>query len=150
MNPFAAIGQDWVSVMNAADRLRVVLAFGFIFGAVSHVGWVIVHGDVWYHGPGPDWAPWFWYVLCLVDFGVCWTMLASVRPGVVLGAVTMAVTLVVNWTQFPTFAFQFNYVLIGLTAFGAMMFTAAPWLWTQSRWRLGRPSSAPRSASDES
>jgi hypothetical protein len=35
----------------------------------------------------------------------------------------------VNWTQFPTFQFVFNYVLIGLTVFGVIVFAAAPWLW---------------------
>jgi hypothetical protein len=140
MNPFAPIGRDW-SGMNAADRTRVVLAFGFVFGAVSHIGWVIMHGDLWYHGPGPAWAPWFWYGLCVVDLGVCWLMLKTVRAGVIVGVLTMVVSLAVNWTQFPTFEFQFNYVLIGLTLFGIIMFAAAPWLWARSAWRLSRPSS---------
>lgn len=135
MNVFRALRRDWRPAMNAADRVRVCLAFGFIFGAAVHVGWVIVHGDVWYHGAAPAWAPWFWYGLCLGDFGVCWLMLSTIRPGVVAGVLTMALSLWVNWTRFPTFEFQFNYVLIGLTAFGLAMFAAAPWIWLASRWR---------------
>lgn len=141
MNPFAAIGRDWGDAMNAADRTRVCLAFGFIFGAVSHVGWVFAHGDAWYHGPGPEWAPWFWYGLCLIDFGVCWLMLATIRAGLIAGILTMIVSLWVNWTQFPTFQFQFNYVLLGLTAFGVIIFVAGPWLWLASTWRVTRRSS---------
>jgi hypothetical protein len=48
----------------------------------------------------------------------------------------MTVTLIVNWTQFPTFEFGFNYVLVGLTVFGVIVFAAAPWLWAKSRWSL--------------
>ena len=79
MNWWGQMVRAWGPEMNAADRTRVVLAWGFIFGAVSHVGWVIVHGDFWYHGPGPEWAPWFWYGICLVDFVVCWLLLAHPR-----------------------------------------------------------------------
>ncbi len=122
--------------MTGADRLRVVLAWGFVFGALSHIGWVIVHGDIWYRGPAPEWAPFFWYGLCLVDPVVCWLLLKRPRLGVIAGVVVMAVSLLVNWTQFPTFEFQFNYVLIGLTVFGVIMFATAPWLWRVSRWRL--------------
>jgi hypothetical protein len=48
--------------------------------------------------------------------------------------------LLVNWTQFPTFEYAFNWVLIGLTLFGVIVFASAPWLWRQSRWRLSRTS----------
>jgi hypothetical protein len=126
--------------MTTADRTRVLLAWGFIFGAVSHVGWVIYHGDVWYHGPGPSWAPWFWYGICLVDFGVYWLLLTRPRAGIVASVLTMILTLWVNWTQFPTFEFHFNFVLIGLTVFGAVVFATAPWLWKASRWKLSQTS----------
>lgn len=142
MNVFAEIVRAWATQMNAADRLRVVLAWGFVFGAASHVGWVIYHGDVWYRGPAPEWAPWFWYSLCLVDLVVFWLLLAAPRAGIVLSLATMAATLSVNWTRFPTFEFQFNWILIGLTLFGVIVFATAPWLWTASRWRLSSPSSA--------
>lgn len=126
--------------MSAADRLRVALAWGFVFGAVSHIGWVIYHGDFWYHGPGPSWAPWFWYGICVVDLVVFWLLLARPRLGLIGGVATMITTLIVNWTQFPTFEFGFNYVLIGLTVFGAIVFAMTPWLWARSRWSLGRVS----------
>jgi hypothetical protein len=138
MSWLAQMSSAWKSEMNAADRLRVVLAWGFVFGAVSHVGWVIYHGDVWYFGPAPGWAPWFWYGICLIDLAVFWLLLAQPRLGLVCAVTTMAVTLIVNWTQFPTFEFGFNYVLIGLTVFGAIVFAATPWLWVKSRWLLGR------------
>lgn len=124
--------------MSAADRLRVLLAWGFVFGAVSHVGWVIYHGDFWYHGPGPSWAPWFWYCVCVIDLVVFWLLLVRPRTGLACGLMTMIVTLIVNWTQFPTFEFGFNYVLIGLTLFGVIVFVTTPWLWSKSRWVLGR------------
>jgi hypothetical protein len=140
MKLFAEFGPAW-SRMNAADRLRVVLAWGFIFGAVSHVGWTIYHGDLWYYGPAPSWAPWFWYGVCLVDFAVYWLLLNRPRAGIALSVATMIVTLWVNWTQFPTFEFHFNYVLIGLTVFGVIVFATAPWLWTASKWRISPRSS---------
>ena len=67
-------------------------------------------------------------------------MLVMVRAGVIAGVLTMIVSLWVNWTQFPTFQFHFNYVLIGLTVFGVIMFAAAPWLWLASTWRINRQS----------
>ncbi len=130
--------------MSAADRTRVVLALGFPLGAVLHIGWLIWHGDPFYHGPAPEWAVWFWYGLCVTDCIVCWLLLTRPRAGVVAAALTMATTLVVNWTQFPTFEVQFNYVLIGLSVFGAAVALTAGWLWRASRWRLEpaeRPSS---------
>ena len=57
MSLLREINANWRGGMNAADRFRVVLAWGFVFGAVSHIGWVIVHGDLWYYGPAPSWAP---------------------------------------------------------------------------------------------
>ncbi len=135
------LGRAWAAEMNAADKLRVVLAWGFVFGAVSHIGWVIVHGDVWYYGPAPSWAPWFWYAVCVVDLVVFWLLLTRPRAGLALAFATMVTTLIVNWTQFPTFEFHFNYVLIGLTVFGAIVFATAPWLWTASKWRLSPTSS---------
>jgi len=123
--------------MNAADRTRVALAFGFVFGAVSHVAWVMVHGDVWYRGPAPEWAPFFWYGLCLVDLVVCWLLLTRPKAGLALGLATMTVSVGVNWTQFPTFEFmQFNYVLVGLTLFGVIYACVMPWLWCASHWTL--------------
>jgi hypothetical protein len=47
----------------------------------------------------------------------------------VAAVATMAVSLSVNWLCFPTFEFRFNWVLIGLTAFGLVLFATAPWLW---------------------
>ena len=123
--------------MNAADRLRVILAWGFVFGAASHIAWVIYHGDVWYHGPAPGWAPGFWYSICVVDLVVFWVLLTRPRTGLMLALATMTITLAVNWTRFPTFEFGFNYVLIGLTAFGLLVFATVAWLWRDSRWRLG-------------
>jgi hypothetical protein len=136
MNPFSQIGRDWGAVMNAADRTRVVLAGGFIFGALSHFWWVWIHGDLWYYGPAPSWAPFFWYGICAVDFVVAWLLLARPRAGIALSFATMVTTLIVNWTQFPTFQFVFNYVLIGLTIFGVIVFVTTPWLWRASRWKL--------------
>lgn len=121
--------------MSAADRTRLWLAWGFVFGAVSHVGWTVAHGDLWYYGPAPSWAPWFWYGVCLVDLVVFWLLLKRPRAGILLAVATMITTLIVNWTQFPTFEFVFNYVLIGLTAFGLIVFATAPWLWRRSGWR---------------
>lgn len=126
----------WGAEMNAADRVRVLLAWGFVFGAVSHFGWLWVNGSLWYHGPAPEWAVWFWFGVCAVDFVVFWLMLAHPRAGVALGVCTMITTLIVNWTQFPTFEYTFNWVLLGLTAFGVAMLALAPWLWRASRWRL--------------
>jgi hypothetical protein len=136
MKWFAELGRAWGAEMNAADRLRIVLAWGFVFGAISHIGWVIVHGDVWYYGPAPSWAPWFWYGVCLVDLAVFWLLLTRPRLGIIGALATMVTTLVVNWTQFPTFEFGFNYVLIGLTVFGVIVFATAVWLWSASKWKL--------------
>ncbi len=125
--------------MRAADRTRVLLAFGFPLGAILHFAWLIRHGDPFYHGPAPEWAVWFWYALCAVDLVVCWLMLTRPRAGVVAAALTMLTTLVVNWTQFPTFEFAFNYVLIGRTVFGVVVALTAGWLWRSSRWALSAP-----------
>lgn len=130
----------WSAEMNAADRARVLLAWGFVFGAVSHFGWLWVNGSLWYRGPAPEWAVWFWFSICAVDFVVFWLMLAHPKAGVTLGVCTMMTTLIVNWTQFPTFEYTFNWVLLGLTAFGIVVFALAPWLWRESRWRLSRTS----------
>ncbi len=130
----------WRSGMNAADRVRVVLAWGFVFGAVSHFAWLWLNGSLFYHGPAPAWAVWFWFGVCAVDFVVFWLMLTRPRAGVAMGVATMIVTLSVNWTQFPTFEYTFNWVLIGLTLFGVIVLASAPWLWRASRWRLSRTS----------
>ena len=144
MKWWGELGRAWGAEMNAADRTRVVLAWGFVFGAISHIGWVIYHGDFWYHGPGPSWAPWFWYGICLVDLVVFWLLLTRPRAGLVLSLLTMITTLIVNWTQFPTFEFGFNYVLIGLTVFGVIVLATLAWLWRASKWKL--TASAGRSA----
>jgi hypothetical protein len=136
------MARAWGTDMNTADRTRVVLAWGFVFGAVSHFGWLWVNGSLFYYGPAPPWAVWFWFGVCAVDFVVFWLMLAHPRAGIALASVTMIVTLVVNWTQFPTFEYYFNWVLLGLTAFGVIVWVTAPWLWRASRWRLSQPSSA--------
>lgn len=140
MTPFRQIGRDWRPAMNAADRTRVVLAGGFVFGALSHFWWIWIHGDFWYYGPAPSWGPFFWYGICAVDFVVAWLLLARPQAGIAASVVTMVTTLVVNWTQFPTFQFIFNWVLIGLTMFGVIVFVTAPWLWRASRWKLSRTS----------
>ena len=114
--------------MSAADRLRLLYAACFPLGALLHFWWVWKHG-LFYHGPAPAWAVWFWYGLCAVDFLVCALLLTRPRLGLAAGVGTMAVSLAVNWFCFPTFEFQFNWVLIGLTAFGLLLFATAPWLW---------------------
>jgi len=136
MKWLAELGRAWGAEMNVADRTRIVLAWGFVFGAVSHFGWVIYHGDFWYHGPGPRWAPWFWYSVCAIDLLVFWLLLTRPRVGLACGLLTMILTLTVNWTQFPTFEFGFNYVLIGLTVFGVIVLATMAWLWRDSKWRL--------------
>ena len=80
----------------------------------------------------------FWFAACAVDLVVFWLMLVHPRAGVALGVGTMATTLVVNWTQFPTFAYGFNWVLIGRTVSGVIVFMTAPWLWRASQWRLSQ------------
>ncbi len=117
--------------MSAADRTRVALACGFPLGAFGHLWWVWKHG-LFYYGPAPSWAPWFWYGLCAVDFVVPGLMLLKPRTGLIAGVATMAFTLLVNWTQFPTFQYQFNWVLLTLTAFGIVFAALTPWLWTAS------------------
>jgi hypothetical protein len=67
-------------------------------------------------------------------------LLTRPRAGIVAAVLTMILTLWVNWTQFPTFEFHFNFVLIGLTMFGVMVFATAPWLWTAARWKLSQTS----------
>lgn len=119
----------------APDRARVAriwFGWGFVFGAVSHIGWLLVNGSWNYVGPAPEWATWFWYGICLDDLVVFWLLINRPRAGIILGVVTMIVTLSVNWLCFPTFEHTFNYVLLGLTAFGVAMFAAAPWLWRNS------------------
>lgn len=141
----ARIRRDWSAEMTAADRVRVVLAFGFPLGAVLHLLWVAWHGDLLYHGPAPEWAPAFWYGLCVVDPLVCWLMLTRPRLGLAAAIATMATTLAVNWTQFPTFELKFNYVLIGLTLFGGVVLALAGWLWRGARWRLVAHNATPTS-----
>jgi len=132
------INEAWRTDMNNADHFRIWLAWGFVFGAASHIGWVAAHGDVWYYGPAPSWAPWFWYGICLIDIIVFWMLLTRPRVGLSMSVMTMVASLAVNWTQFPTFQFVFNYVLIGLTLFGVVVFATTPWLWRASRWKLSR------------
>lgn len=76
----------------------------------------------------PAWAASFRFAACAVDLVVVWLMLAHPRAGVALGVGTMATTLVVNWTQFPTFAYGSNWVLIGRTVSGVIVFMKAPCL----------------------
>jgi hypothetical protein len=136
MKAWTYLRAAWGNEMNAADRVRTIFAFAFPFGALGHFGWVAVHG-IFYYGPAPAWAVWFWYSLCALDLVVCWLMLTRIRAGVLLGAAVMAFSLWVNWTFFPTFEFGINLVLLGLTAFGLALFALAPWLIKQSRWRWG-------------
>ena len=140
MRWLAQMAGAWATQMNAADRVRVGLAWGFVFGCVSHFGWLWANGSLLYHGPAPAWAVWFWFAVCAVDLVLFWLMLVHPRAGVALGVATMTTTLVVNWTQFPTFAYGFNWVLIGLTVFGVFVFATAPWLWRASQWRLSQTS----------
>jgi hypothetical protein len=109
-------------------HIRRVLAGCFPFGALSHIGWLIKHHDPFYYGPAPAWAIWFWYILSGLDFGVWWLMLTRPRAGILAGMALMAVSLMVNWTQFPTFEYGPNPVLWGLTLFGLIMWTVGPWL----------------------
>lgn len=108
--------------------VRRMMAFSFPLGALGHFWWVGRHGLL-YHGPAPAWAVLFWYGLWAVDILVCFLLLIRPRVGLVLALVTIAVSLAVNWTCFPTFEFGFNWVLMGLTAFGLGVFAVTPWLW---------------------
>ena len=71
----------------------------------------------------------FGTVYAPTDFVVCWLLLTRPRPGLALAIAVMAVSVIVNWTCFPTFERGFNGVLVGLTAFGLLVFCTAPWLW---------------------
>ncbi|HEY3814901.1 MAG TPA: hypothetical protein VGL66_16910 [Caulobacteraceae bacterium] len=110
----------------------MIVAAGFPMGAFGHFWWISKHGLL-YHGPAPGWAVWFWYSLCAVDFVVCALLLKLPRVGLIAALATMAYTLTINWTCFPTFAFGFNYVLIALTVFGVAVAAVTPWLWRASR-----------------
>jgi hypothetical protein len=123
--------------MTLADRVRVAMAFGFPVGAILHFVWLFQNGSMMFHGPAPEWATWFWFIVCGVDVVVCAALLMRPRLGLRLAFATMAVVMYVNWTQFPTFEYGFNYVLVGLTVFALFVFATAPWLWTVSKWRLG-------------
>ncbi|HWE47179.1 MAG TPA: hypothetical protein VG407_14240 [Caulobacteraceae bacterium] len=125
--------------MTPADRVRRVIAACFPAGALGHFWWVGKHG-LMYFGPAPSWAVWFWYFLCAVDFAVCALLLLRPRIGLIAGLATMAFTLWVNWTCFPTFELGFNYVLMILTAFGVAFAAVTPWLWqaTPRRRCVGR------------
>ena len=112
--------------------VRRILAYSFPLGAFAHFWWVGKHGLL-YHGPAPGWAVWFWYGLCAVDFVVCVLLLTRPRAGLVAAVATMAVSLAVNWLCFPTFEYSFNWVLLGLTAFGLTLFALTPWLWRSGR-----------------
>lgn len=109
-------------------KITRFLAWCFPFGALSHVWWLFKHQDPFYYGPAPSWAVWFWYILSGLDLVVCWLMLTRPRLGIPAGMALMAVSLWVNWTQFPTFEYGPNLVLLGLTAFGVAMFILGPWL----------------------
>ena len=126
--------RPWRNEMNGADRARVVLAFCFPIGAFGHFWWVGQHGLL-YHGPAPAWAVVFWYSLCAIDFVVTWVMLTRPRAGLALGLAVMAFSLWVNWSFFPTFQLHFNWVLLGLTAFGVVLAALSPWIWLRSCWR---------------
>ena len=119
----------------AANRARLAFAFAFPLGALLHFWWVAQHGLL-YHGPAPAWAVWFWYGLCALDFVICWLFLTRPRLGLAAGVAAMAVSLAVNWLCFPTFEHQFNWVLLGLTAFGLVLFATTPWLWRRSPARV--------------
>jgi|CXWL01.1.fsa_nt_gi hypothetical protein len=80
---FAKISTAWRQHTHAADRVRLLFAAGFVFGALSHFGWVAVHG-VFYHGPAPAWAVWFWYGLCALDFA--YVLLGLTAFGVIYAA----------------------------------------------------------------
>ena len=134
MNWLRAIPGAWHSEMNGADQLRVALAFGFLFGALSHFGWLAAHGSLLYHGPAPEWAVAFWFALCLIDFAMLWLLINQPKPGIIAACGIMAVSLAVNTLCFPTFEFGFNYVLVGLWLFGLLVFVSAPWLWRRSHW----------------
>lgn len=114
--------------MSRAKRVRLMLAACFPLGALGHFWWVGRHGLL-YHGPAPGWAVWFWYGLCVIDFLVCAVLIARPQAGLILAVATMVVSLVVNWTCFPTFQHGPNPVLLGLTAFGLTLFALTPWLW---------------------
>lgn len=118
--------------MSDPTLVRKAMATCFPLGALGHVWWVLKHGLL-YHGPAPSWAVWFWYGLCVVDVVVCLLLLVRPRAGLVLAVATMAVSLMVNWTCFPTFEYGFNWVLVGLTVFGAWVFAVTPWLWQTIR-----------------
>lgn len=62
---------------------------------------------------------------------LCVLLLNRPRAGLAAAAVTMAVSLAVNWV-FPTFEYGINLVLIGLTQFGLFVFAVTPWLWADA------------------
>lgn len=107
-------------------RWRVGLGLGFVFGALSHFGWLIWHQDPFYYGPAPSWAVWFWYGLSILDFIEAWLLLRHPKVGIGLGMAMMAFSLFINWTQFPTFDYGPNPVLWGLTLFGIIMLISGP------------------------
>lgn len=110
------------------ELARRIMAVCFPLGALGHFWWLAKHGLL-YHGPAPEWAVWFWYILCAVDVAVCVLLLTRPRVGLAAAVLTMAVSLTVNWLCFPTFEYGFNLVLIGLTVFGIWVFCVTPWLW---------------------
>lgn len=122
--------------MTSADRARVFFAIGFPLGAIGHFLWVAKYG-LWYHHERPEWAPVFWYALCVLDFVAGWLLIRRPRPGLVLGNAMMATTVFVNLAVFPSFAHGFNAVPVGLTLFGVALACATPWLWRSGAlsWR---------------
>lgn len=115
-----------------AGRLRLILAAGYVFGALSHFRPVYLHGWL-YHGPWPAWSPWFWYGLCAVDLVMPWLLVRRPRAGIVAGVAIMVVSLWVNWLVFPRVQLgMVDEVAVGLTAFGLLVFASAPWLWRRS------------------
>ena len=77
----------------------------------------------------------FWYGLCAADFVVWRIWLDYAKAGLVLAMVVMAFAYV-NLRFFPTFEYQFNYVLIGLLIFAAAVWLSAPYIWNHSTQRF--------------
>lgn len=120
--------------MTRTDGWLAAVAAGFPLGALGHAVYVVRNGLL-FHGKAPEWAPLFWYALCVVDLVMPWLVWRRPRVGLLAAVAVMATTLSVNLLFFPKFEGGSNPVLLSLLAFGAFVFIAAPRLWRGTPWR---------------